>query len=91
MSDMPEQDVEAAEQDPKDRFARRDAETQMALGFFVSLIAVPVIIGTIWADRLSAQVVNAASGTVLLVIGVGMFCFGYSKFRKLKGAGPADQ
>ncbi len=89
MSDMPNN--EPVEQDQEDRFARRDAETQMALGFFVSIIAVPVIIGTIWADRFIAQVVNASSGVVLLAIGAGMFLFGYSKFRKLKGAGPADQ
>ena len=91
MSDTPKQDIEAVELDQEDRFARRDAETQMALGFFVSVIAVPVIIGTFWSDRLMAQVVNAGAGTVLLAIGAGMFLFGLSRYKKLKGVGPADQ
>jgi hypothetical protein len=91
VSDTPKQDIEAVEEDHQDRFARRDAETLMALGFFMSVIAVPVLIGTVWSDRLIAQVVNATAGIVLLAIGVGMFLFGLSQFKKLKGAGPADQ
>ncbi len=92
MSDTPSGlPAEATDQDEQARFARRDAETQLALGLFVSVIAVPVLIGTIWADRLSAQVVNATSGAVLLGIGMAMFFFGLSRYKKLKGAGPGDQ
>jgi hypothetical protein len=55
---------------------RRDAETLMMLGGFVTFIAVPVLIGTVWADRTSAMVVNIVAGAVLFCVGVGMFLYG---------------
>ena len=65
------------------KFARRDAETQMVLGGFITFIAVPVLIGTIWADTFRAQVVNVAAGLVLLSIGVGIALYGLKKRRAL--------
>ena len=61
------------------KFARRDAETQMVLGGFITFIAVPVLIGTLWANTFRATVVNVAAGLVLLSIGVGIALYGLKK------------
>lgn len=58
----------SAEQQAK--FAKRDAETQIVLGTFVTVISIPVLIGTLWADTLRAMVVNVIAGLVLLGIGL---------------------
>lgn len=48
----------------------RDSETLTILGIFVSLLAIAVLIGTFFAERPHAQVVNAVAGVVLLIAGV---------------------
>ena len=63
-------------EDRKQELRHRDAETQLALGIFVIVISIPVLLGTIWADRSHAAVVNVIAGSVLLVIGVGLAYFG---------------
>jgi hypothetical protein len=63
-------------EDRKQELRTRDAETQMALGLFVVVISVPVLIGTLWADRMHAAVVNVIAGGVLLSIGVILAVFG---------------
>lgn len=57
-------------------YTKREAETQMVLGIFLSVIAVPVLIGTLWADTGHAMVVNAVAGIVLLGIGIGLAVWG---------------
>lgn len=61
------------------RFAKRDSETQMMLGGFVTLISIPVLIGTFWAGTTRAAVVNVAAGAVLFVIGLGIAIYGWRK------------
>lgn len=53
--------------DPK----KRDAETLFLLGIFIVVLAVPVLIGTAFADTGRAMAVNAAAGVVLLGVGIG--------------------
>ena len=79
MSESIENKADTPDQDAHARFAKRDAETQIALGLFVALIAVPVIIGTLWADRTSAIVVNLVSGVTLLGFGLAMAAYGFRK------------
>ena len=69
----------APEEKPKTDYSKRDSETQLALGIFVSVIAVPVILGTFWADQMSAMVVNLISGLVLLGFGVGLGIYGLTQ------------
>ena len=63
----------------QDRFAKRDAETQMVLGSFVTVIAIPVLIGTYWADTERAMIVNLAAGFVLFGIGLAIAVRGLMK------------
>ena len=78
---MAEQD---REQNAKQhQHARRDAETQMALGLFLSVISVFVLIGTFWADTTRAIVVNLVFGLILLAIGAGMALWGLKSRKKL--------
>jgi len=65
------------------KFAKRDAETQMVLGSFVAFISIPVLIGTLWAEKLSARVVNLVAGSVLLAIGLGIALYGLKKRRSI--------
>lgn len=61
------------------RLAQRDAETQMALGVFITILAIPVLIGTLWATHMHARVVNIVAGIVLLGIGVAFLGYGWSR------------
>ena len=54
------------------------------LGLFVTMLSLPVLVGTLWAEKLSAQVVNAVAGLVLLAVGLVMAVFGASRRRKLR-------
>lgn len=81
MTDRNEQ-VEQQKVDPH-QHTRRDAETQMALGAFVSFISIFVLIGTFWADDTKAIVVNMIAGSVLLGIGVVMALLGFTKWKNL--------
>ena len=58
---------------------KRDAETQIALGLFIFVLSLPVLLGTIWADRFHAQIVNVIAGVVLLAIGAGLFWYGWRR------------
>ena len=60
---------------------KQDGESLIAVGAFIIFIAIPVLIGTFWADRTSALVVNLLSGLVLLVIGVAMTIGGWRFLR----------
>ena len=65
------------------RHAKRDAETYIVLGAFVTLISIPVLIGTFFAERPHAQVVNAVAGLVLLGVGVGIGVWGVIARKKI--------
>ncbi len=77
--------TEQAEEQKTDphQHTRRDAETQIALGTFVSFISIFVLIGTFWAEDTKALVVNVIAGSVLLGIGVAMALLGFTKRKKL--------
>lgn len=62
---------------------RRDAATLMALGIFITVLAVPVLAGTFWAQRFHAAVVNIGAGVVLLGIGIGFIVRGKWTLRNL--------
>ncbi len=66
------------------QYGHRDAETQMVLGGFITFIAIPVLIGTFWAERPHAMVVNIIAGLVLLCIGVSLGLLGFRGYRSLK-------
>ena len=74
---------EGQSREPHVHHTKRDAETQTALGLFISLLSVLVLIGTFWAESARAMVVNAVAGTVLLGIGVGMIVWGRITARRL--------
>ena len=67
------------EQPPADKhgqFKKRDAESQIVLGSFVTLISIPALIGTYWAKTPHARVVNVVAGLVLLGIGLALALIG---------------
>lgn len=61
---------------PTDHHAKRDAETQTVIGLFVIVMSIMVLIGTFFAVRPHAMVVNVVAGLVLLAIGIGMVVLG---------------
>ena len=74
---------EQQNKEPHVHHTKRDAETQTALGLFISLLSVLVLIGTFWADSVRAMLVNAAAGAVLLGIGVAMIVWGRITSKKV--------
>ena len=53
--------------------SRRDAETFLVLGAFMTLLALVVLAGIFFEPEAHAMIVNAVAGLVLLAVGVG-FC-----------------
>ena len=68
---------------PHVHYTKRDAETQTAVGLFVSYISIPVIIGTFWAQSVRAMVVEAVAGLVLLGIGIAIIVWGRKTAKKV--------
>ena len=64
-------------------FARRDAETQTMLGLFVGIMSLPVLVGTAFAEKPAAMIVNGVAGLVLLGVGVGLASWGIRARRRL--------
>lgn len=62
---------------------QRDGETQKVLGLFMGILAVPVIIGTFWADSFVHGAVCLLSGFVLLGFGIGFWLKGQHTLRQL--------
>lgn len=68
-----------------DELKLRDAETQIVLGIFVSVLAIPVLIGTFWSDvQPHAGIVNFVAGLVLLGVGLGLLLFGTRARKRIK-------
>lgn len=61
-----------------ERLERRDGELYIALGLFIGIVGLPVLIGTYWAAQKStpAAVVNAVCGTTLLLIAAASALYG---------------
>lgn len=66
------------------QYGQRDAETQMVLGGFVTFISIPVLLGTFWAQRPHAMVVNVIAGLVLMSVGIVIGVIGLRGYLKLK-------
>ena len=49
-----------------------DAEIITVLGIFLVVLAVPVLIGTFWAEETVSRLVNIAAGLIIGGIGGGM-------------------
>ncbi len=63
--------------DTHDENRARDSTSFLLLGSFFSLLAMLVLIGTLWTlDRPRAMIVNLAAGSLLLLIGLIMLYFG---------------
>ncbi|MCA9426802.1 MAG: hypothetical protein H6752_16975 [Candidatus Omnitrophica bacterium] len=63
--------------------SRRDAETQTVLGIFITVMSIPVLVGTLFAQRSHAMVVNVVAGLALLAVGVIMMVAGIRGTKKL--------
>jgi len=74
-----------AEHDPQ--HLKRDGETQTVLGIFITVLSVPVVIGTFWAENVRQVVVNLAAGFVLMGIGIGIVAWGRATAKRAKQAG----
>lgn len=62
---------------------KRDGETNMAVGIFLFVLGIPVLIGTMSAmDKPKAALINAVCGIVLLALGAGITAYGWRGFRK---------
>ena len=81
MSDNMEQDKTASPV----HYTKRDAESQTAVGIFVTYISLPVIVGTFWAKTVHAKVVEIIAGLVLLGIGIAIIVWGRKTARKVSG------
>ena len=58
------------------RHTKRDAEILLVLGIFLVVLAVPVLIGTIWAEGAVPMLINVAAGLIVGGIGVAMILRG---------------
>lgn len=56
---------------------KRDAETLLMLGGFVTVLSITVLIGTAWGVERHAMIVNALAGLILLALGVGWMIRGW--------------
>lgn len=72
------------EQDKLGEHVHRDTETLMALGIFMTVMSLPVLVATIWAGPPFDQVVNFVAGLTLLGIGLGMLYKGRTALRRFR-------
>ena len=71
-----------SDKQPRDEHTQRDGETLIALGIFMVVLALPVIMGTMWAEEAMQTVVCLASGIILLGIGLGFIFRGKSTLKR---------
>lgn len=77
------ENIEPQNTEQNDKHGRRDADTQIVLGIFISIIALPVIVGTLWAEETHAMIVNIIAGLTLLGVGVSMVLLGRRNSKNL--------
>lgn len=63
---------------------KRDAETNIVLGAFITILGIAVLAGTFFAQTTRAVTVNAIAGGILIAIGIGFFVVGSRAYKKLK-------
>ena len=67
----------------KQETMKRDGETNMAVGLFLFVLSLPVLLGTFWAlDRPRAAFVNAVCGGVLFLVGAAVILYGWLSVRR---------
>lgn len=66
-------------ENPDNKHLKRDGETMILLGIFLAVLAVPVLIGTLWSNSAVAAAVNAGASIALFGV-AGAF---YWRGRKL--------
>ncbi len=64
--------------------SKRDAETNVALGAFITVLGIAVLAGTFFAQTTRALTVNAIAGGILVAIGIGFWVSGSRAYKKLK-------
>jgi len=81
-----EQKVTETAAEKADRLERRDGELYVALGLFIGIVGLPVLIGTYWAAQTSerAAIVNAVCGATLLLIAAASMVYGWVILRRRK-------
>ena len=62
---------------------KRDSETFIALGLFMVVLAVTVLVGTFYAVTPEGMTVNFGAGIVLLAIAIGFIWRGFIIKRRL--------
>lgn len=55
---------------------KRDADILQMLGIFLVVLAVPVLIGTFWAEGAFERTINILAGLIIGIIGAGMILRG---------------
>lgn len=83
---MPETIEKTTEEHSAREMMKRDGETYMAVGLFIVALAIPVLIGTLWAweSRRNAAIVNLGCGVTLGAIGVVATYYGWKLFQRSK-------
>ena len=83
---MSEVKVSDSEQNVNVRYEKRDGEIYIALGLFISALALPVLLGTFFAAAENARgaLINGICGGVLLAVGVGAIAYGYVLLQRNK-------
>jgi hypothetical protein len=82
---MPSTIDKKAERHTVAELMKRDGETYMAVGLFIIALAIPVLIGTLWAtERPHAALVNLVAGAILGIIGGCALFYGWKLFKRSK-------
>lgn len=68
-----------------DHHHKRDGETLIALGIFLAVLGVPVILGIFWEPPGFVRWVSAVCGLLLIGIGSGFIAKGRSLLKGLRG------
>ena len=70
-------------EEQKDTHTQRDGETLLALGIFLVVLGLPVMVGTLWADTSIQRIVCALAGIVIFGIGAAMAFHGKRVLKRL--------
>jgi len=68
------------------KHTKRDADTLMALGLFMFVLSVPVLLGTLFEPRLVPEgLINIGAGGILMAIAVGFLVRGSRMRKRVRG------